>query len=71
MPKNVKPAPPQQSSLAEMWGAGRKKRTVEQPPPPKKAEEEAKEIEKVNGMDGHVPANLACELTLSHQPFQA
>ncbi|KAF8846362.1 ATP-dependent DNA ligase [Paxillus ammoniavirescens] len=58
MPKNVKPAPPQQSSLAEMWGAGRKKRTVEQPPPPMKAEEEAKEMEKANGVGGHVPANL-------------
>lgn len=26
MPKSVKPAPPQQSSLAEMWG-GKRKRT--------------------------------------------
>ncbi|KAF9237345.1 ATP-dependent DNA ligase [Melanogaster broomeanus] len=52
MPKNVKPAPAQQSSLAEMWGAGKKKRKLEESPPVKKEEEMGKE----NGVDEAVPA---------------
>ena len=43
MPRNVKPTPPQQSSLAEMWG--KKKRKVDQPPPavPASASEDGEE----------------------------
>lgn len=44
MPKNVKPTPPQQSSLAEMWGAGKKKRKVDQPATSVSKDEEQKKV---------------------------
>ncbi|KIJ68471.1 hypothetical protein HYDPIDRAFT_106670 [Hydnomerulius pinastri MD-312] len=55
MPRNVKPAPPQQSSLAEMWGGGKKKRKVAEPPSPRKEEEE----DGVEKVDADGPAESA------------
>jgi len=45
MPKNAKPAPPQQSSLAEMWKGKKRK----EPPPPREEKEERVEAVCDNG----------------------
>lgn len=51
MPKNSKPPQPQQSSLAEMWGTGKKKRKVDQPQPAASASDEG-EDKKVASEEG-------------------
>ncbi|KAF8140277.1 ATP-dependent DNA ligase [Boletus edulis] len=58
MPRNNKPTPAQQSSLAEMWGAG-KKRKVDQPLPADSAsgEREEKKVESEKGHVGMVPSS--------------
>lgn len=59
MPKNIKPTPPQQSSLTEMWGAGRKKRKVDQSVPTVLASEgaEEKKVESGEGCDKTTPSS--------------
>lgn len=59
MPKNVKPTPPQQSSLAEMWAAGKKKRKVDQPLPTVSVaeDEEQKKVASGEGRDRTVPSS--------------
>jgi DNA ligase-1 len=61
MPRNVKPTPPQQSSLAEMWGAGKKKRKVDQSPPTVPASEDGveKKVASEEARDGAVPSSPA------------
>ncbi|KAI9572982.1 ATP-dependent DNA ligase [Boletus coccyginus] len=49
MPRNAKPTPPQQSSLAEAWGAGKKKRKVDPSPPTVLASEVGKEKNVASG----------------------
>ncbi|KAH0838289.1 DNA ligase I [Lanmaoa asiatica] len=59
MPKNVKPSPPQQSSLAEMWGAGKKKRKVDQSSSTVLVSEndEQKKVASGEGRDRAVPSS--------------
>lgn len=61
MPKNAKPTPPQQSGLAEMWGAGKKKRKVDQPPPAVPPSEDGEEKKAATGQerDETVPNSLS------------
>ncbi|KAF8560339.1 ATP-dependent DNA ligase [Imleria badia] len=61
MPRNAKPTPPQQSSLAEMWGAGKKKRKVDQSVPTVSASEgdEEKKVASGEGRDTTVPSSPA------------
>jgi DNA ligase-1 len=49
MPKSVKPAPPQQSSLAEMWGG---KKNQKQKSDASKVDENAMDVAKVEEIKG-------------------
>lgn len=64
MPKSVKPAPPQQSSLAEMWGGKRKRIDAPEPVKPEEnvIEEEKDDIHPMKGLN--VPSYLKITLTV-------